>query len=360
MRIAVVSTPFVRVPPNGYGGTELFCGQLAEELLARGHDVTLFATGDSEFSGELRSCFPTATWPPTESVDRAHIRFCLHEISRDRQGYDAVQINSSLGLQVARELGIPIVYTLHHHHEETLGRIYTAHPEVHYVAISQRQLDLEVPLRHATVIHHGLDPAAYPPSRRDDGYVLHLGRFAPEKGTHLAIEAAEDARVPIVVAGRVHEKAQDQAYFDTELAPRLDRPGVIVDGEADHQRKLALLQRARALLCPIRWEEPFGLVAIEAMLVGTPVIGFTRGAFPEIIDDGVTGILVSDAREMTRAIHAAARLDRSACAARARKRFSADRMAAEYERVFESMLRRRSSPVLVAEAISPRQSRLIG
>src|SRR5207245_9489592 len=97
------STPFGRVPPQGYGGTELFCGQLAEALLARGHDVTLFATGDSEFSGELRSCFPTATWPPSESVDRAHTRFCLHEISRDRQGYDAVQINSSLGLHRSEE-----------------------------------------------------------------------------------------------------------------------------------------------------------------------------------------------------------------------------------------------------------------
>src|SRR5882672_7273868 len=199
MRVAIVSTPFVRVPPIGYGGTELFCGQLGEALFARGHDVTLFATGDSEFSGELRSCFPTATWPPSQSVDRAHTRFCLHEISRDRQGYDAVQVNSSLGLHIACELGIPIVYTLHHHREESLSRIYAAHHEVRYVAISQRQLDLEIPLRRATVIHHGLDPEAYPPTRRDDGYVLHLGRFAPEKGTHFAIEAALDARVPIVV-----------------------------------------------------------------------------------------------------------------------------------------------------------------
>lgn len=360
MRIAVVSTPFVRVPPNGYGGTELFCGQLAEALFKRGHEVTLFATGDSEFSGELRSCFPTATWPPSESVDCAHIRFCLHEISRDRHGFDAVQINSSLGLKVARDLGIPTVYTLHHHREQQLSRIYAAHPEVHYVAISQRQLDLEGPLRHATVIHHGLDPEAYPFTRRDHGFVLHLGRFALEKGTHLAIDAARAAKTPIVVAGRVHEKDEDQAYFESELAPRLALSGVTLEGEANHQRKLVLLQRARALLCPIEWEEPFGLVAIEAMLAGTPVIGFAHGSFPEIIEDGVTGMLVSNAREMSHAIGAVAHFDRVACAARARKRFSADRMAADYERVFESMLRRRSSPVLIAEPISARQSRLIG
>jgi glycosyltransferase involved in cell wall biosynthesis len=361
MRIAIVSTPFVRVPPNGYGGTELFCGQLAEALVKRGHEVTLFATGDSEFSGELRSCFPTASWPPSEAVDRAHMRFCLHEISRDRQGYDAIQINSALGLKTARDLGIPVVYTLHHHREEGLSRIYAAHPEAHYVAISRRQLDLEIPLRHTTVIHHGIDVSDYPTSLRDEGYVLHLGRFAPEKGTHLAIEAAVAARTPIVIAGRVHEKQEDQDYFDAEVAPRLNLPGVLLGGEADHRRKLALLQNARALVCPIQWEEPFGLVAIEAMLTGTPVVGFARGAFPEIIDDGVTGILVSNVREMTQALALVARWDRGACAARARARFSADRMAADYEDVFESMHRRRSSPVLIAgHEESVRQTGLIG
>jgi glycosyltransferase involved in cell wall biosynthesis len=360
MRVAIVSTPFVRVPPIGYGGTELFCGELGEALVKRGHDVTLFATGDSEFSGELVSCFPTATWPPSESVDRAHIRFCLHEISRDRAGYDAVQINSSLGLQIAKELGIPVTYTLHHHREDLLSRIYTAHPEVHYVAISRRQLDLEVPLRHASVIHHGVDVERYPASLRDDGYLLHLGRFAPEKGTHLAIEAAVKAKMPIVVAGRVHEKREDQAYFDAEVAPRLHLPGVMLGGEADHRRKIALLQQARALLCPIQWEEPFGLIAIESMLTGTPVIGFAHGSFPELIDDGVTGILVSNVREMARAISEVTHLDRAACAARARARFSADRMAAAYERIFESTLLRRSGSNLVIPQVPARQSRLIG
>jgi glycosyltransferase involved in cell wall biosynthesis len=123
---------------------------------------------------------------------------------------------------------------------------------------------------------------------------------------------------------------------------------------------VALLQQARALLCPIQWEEPFGLIAIEAMLTGTPVIGFARGAFPEIIDDGVTGVLVSDVQEMTRAIAVASHLDREACAERARERFSAERMAAEYEHVFESIVRRRSSPALVAEPMAAGESRLIG
>src|SRR5262249_54526544 len=160
-------------------------------------------------------------------------------------------------------------------------------------------------------------------------YLLHLGRFAREKGTHLAIDAAVAAKMPIVVAGRVHEN-EEQEYFDTELVHRFNLPGVMLGGEADHRRKVALLPQARAVLCPIQWEEPFGLVAIEAMLTGTPVIGFDRGSFPEIIDDGVTGIVVTDLCDMTKAIQLVGQFDRQACALRARERFSADRMAADY------------------------------
>ncbi|HEX9296055.1 MAG TPA: glycosyltransferase family 4 protein [Polyangiaceae bacterium] len=362
MRIAIVSTPSVRVPPKGYGGTELFCGHLAEALLARGHEVTLFATGDSEFSGELRACYPKPTWPPSDTVELTHMRWCLNDIACDRFGFDAVQINCAVGLRIARDLGIPVVYTLHHHREEKLSRMYAAHPEVHFVAISRRQLELEVPLRRATVIHHGVDVGEYPASPRSKGYVLHLGRFAPEKGTHHAIDAALRAKVPLVLAGRVHEKVDDHSYFDDELKPRLERAAarVRVAGEADHPRKLALLQGASALLCPIEWEEPFGLIAIEAMLTGTPVIGFARGSFPEIIDPGVTGLLVSNVEEMARAIHAVQGYSRRRCAARARERFSAGRMAAEYEQAFFSTIRRQSSSGLVLAHDFPRPSRLIG
>ena len=146
MRIAIVSTPFVRVPPPGYGGTELFCGDLTEALVRRGHRVSLYATGDSECSGDLRACFPSPVWPPSETADLAHARFALHEISRDREGYDAVQINSPGAIKIARDLGVPVAYTIHHHSQECFSSIYAAHPEAHYVAISRRQLELEIPL----------------------------------------------------------------------------------------------------------------------------------------------------------------------------------------------------------------------
>jgi glycosyltransferase involved in cell wall biosynthesis len=283
----------------------------------------------------------------------------LHEISRARTAYDAVQVNTATPLPIARDLGIPVVYTLHHSRDEELSRRYLAHPEVHYVAISRRQLDLEAPLVRSCVIHHGVDVDEYPLSLKDEGYALHLGRFAREKGTHHAIDAAMQAHVPIVLAGRVHEKDDDCQYFEREVSPMLGRPGVINTGEADHARKVELLRGARALLCPIDWEEPFGLVAIEAMLTGTPVIGFPRGSFPEVIDEGVTGMLVSDVREMAAAIGRARRWDRQRCAARARQRFSSPRMASDYERVFES-LARHSGPYCVSAEKQARVSRLIG
>jgi glycosyltransferase involved in cell wall biosynthesis len=359
MRIAVVSTPFVRVPPPGYGGTELFCGTLAETLLRRGHDVTLFATGDSRFGGELRACFEQASWPPSDAIDRTHARFCLHEISRARIAYDAVQVNSPACVTAAWDLGIPIIYTLHHKREDKLSALYDAHPEVHYVAISHRQLELETPLPRASVIHHGIDVDAYPTSLYDDGYVLHIGRFSPEKGTHLAMDAAEKARVPIVIAGRVHGKDEDERYYETELVARFARPGVTRAGEADHQRKASLLRGARALLCPVQWEEPFGLIAIEAMVCGTPVIAFARGALPEIIDEGVTGMIVSDVDQMADAVARARHWDRKKCMTWARARFSADRMAREYEYVFESKLRQ-SGPRRLPAKTGARLTRSMG
>lgn len=341
MRIAVVSTPFVSVPPKGYGGTELFCGTLTDALVARGHSVTLFATGDSHCDGELRALYSRASWPPSPAVERAHVRWALFEIARAHEPYDVIQINSPLAIRAGVELGLgpALVHTLHHQRDEALSRIYSEHPQIRYVAISRRQRDLEVFLPRITVIYHGLAARHYPPEARPDPrrprYATHIGRFAAEKGTHLAILAAIEARTSIVVAGRCHENRDDRRYYHREVEPLLSHPLVHNVGEADLPRKLELLQNAKALLCPILWEEPFGLIAIEAMMVGTPVIGFRHGSFPEIVDEGVTGFLVEDIGHMTEQLRCLEGFNRQACAERARERFSADRLAADYERVFE-------------------------
>lgn len=338
MRIAILSTPFIRVPPAGYGGTELFCYELAEELHARGHDVTLYTTGDSTTSCRKRALYAEAQWPPTPHDDATHVAWALADVLSG--SCDVVHVNSALAVPFTRFVNLPIVYTLHHHREEPTSRLYAAHQHLTYVAISRRQLELETRLDDACVIHHGLSPERYPESDRDDGYLLHLGRYAPEKGTHLAVDVARATGCPIVLAGRTHR--QDAAYFEKEVVPRLGQPGVAEVGEADHPRKLALLRGARALVCPLQWEEPFGLVAIEAMLCGTPVIGFARGSYPEIVDEGVTGFLAppGDAATLAKLATRLDGFDRRACARRARQRFTTAVMTDAYEALYARVIER--------------------
>jgi glycosyltransferase involved in cell wall biosynthesis len=357
VRIALLSTPFVRVPPAGYGGTELFCFELAEALHARGHEVTLFTTGDSRTSGEKRWLYPRPSWPPTPHDEVSHAGWAFSEIARG--AFDVAHLNSPLGLPFARFVAVPLVYTLHHHRLESASRLYANCPGVAFVAISRRQRELEAELASAAVIHHGLTPDRYPPSVRDEGYLLHLGRYAPEKGTHLAIDAAAVAGLPLKLAGRVHE--QDAAYFAEHVAPRLRRLGVEALGEAGPARKVGLLRGARAVLLPLRWEEPFGLVAVEAMLCGTPVLGFPRGSFPEIVDEGVTGFLApdGDVEALGRLARGLGGFDRRACAARARERFSADRMASAYEALYARVIAReaqRPAPIAITAPARSRRS----
>jgi glycosyltransferase involved in cell wall biosynthesis len=332
MRIAIVSTPFVRVPPAGYGGTELFCHELAEELHARGHDVTLFTTGDSASSCRRRWLFAKPEWPPHPHDEMTHTAWAMSAAAT--AGAEVLHVNSPSAVPLQPFLDVPVVHTIHHHHDPATARLYRAHPGVAYVAISHRQRETMAPLPGAVVIHHGLRPDGYPPSEEEDGYLLHLGRYAPEKGTHLAIDVAAAAGLPLLLAGRTH--AQDAAYFAAEVAPRLARPGVLAVGEADRARKVALLRRARAVVCPLQWEEPFGLVAIEAMLCGTPVLGFARGSFPEIVEEGLTGFLAPPDDVEALARHAArlAGFDRAACARRARERFTAAVMTDAYEALY--------------------------
>jgi glycosyltransferase involved in cell wall biosynthesis len=337
MHIALLSTPFIRIPPAGYGGTELFCYELAEALHDRGHEVTVFTTGDSVTRCRKRSLYWRAEWPMTSADDVNHVAWAYEQIAKSRQAFDVVHNNSPLGVPFSRFVHTPVVHTLHHSRVEPCSRIYATHPEVHYVAISHRQLQLEAPLPHASVIHHGVSPSRYPPSPADAGYLLHLGRYCPEKGTHVAIDVAELADLPIRLAGRVHEAGE--RYFDERVRPRL-RDDVVIDvGEADQEAKIALLRGARALVLPLQWEEPFGLVAIEAMFSGTPVLGYARGSLPELVDEGVTGYLVApgDVVAMAARARSLATFDRRRCAERARARFSAATMVDAYEALYESI-----------------------
>lgn len=342
MRIALVSTPFVSVPPVDYGGTELVVYELAEELVRRGHEVVVFATGDSTSRAEVRALYARPIWPPECFAELDHVSWALRAIAEDGD-FDLVHAHSASALACARLVeSIPLVYTLHHERVAELSRFYQAFPQVHFVAISRDQSAREVPLPHVEVIHHGLDHRLYAWRERPLDYACFLGRLSPVKGVHVAIDVAEAAGVAIRVAGRVH--LEDQPWAERALYDRLERPHVYQLGCVGMADKVPLLRDARALLAPLDWEEPFGLALVEAMLSGCPVVAFPRGSVPELVEEGVTGFVARSAEEMVDIIAPGGPLehfDRRRCRERAVERFSSRRMASDYERLYEQILTRR-------------------
>jgi glycosyltransferase involved in cell wall biosynthesis len=332
VRIAMISTPNVPVPPATYGGTELIVYELLRGLESDGHDVTLFATGDSR-ARRLRFLFDRAVWPPDLEVERRHNLAAARVIARGH--FDVVHAHTAAILSTGIALGAPLVYTVHHDHVQRLTELYRARPDVHYVAISQRQAALE-PLLTWHVVHHGLDPSRFPLGSGEGDYAVFLGRFSPCKGPDLAVAAARAAGVPIHLAGEIHSSEDVDPAWSAEVSRLLSLPGIVHVGKVGGARKARLLGEGRALLMPLRWEEPFGLVMIEAMLCGTPVIAFRRGAAPEIVEDGLTGFLVDDdVDEMASVLAHMDGFDRARCRRRAQERFSAARMVREYQRIYE-------------------------
>jgi len=336
VRIALVSTPFVAVPPPAYGGTELIVHALSCALERAGHEVTVFATGDSRVR-RLRALYGAPVWPPDPHAELLHCRFAAGEIRRG--AFDVVHAHTPGMLSFAGALPAPLVYTIHHAADPALSHLYARARAtgVRQVAISRRQAELESPPPH-DVVHHGLGPDLYPLVGPGDGGAFFLGRLSWCKAPELAIEAARRVGLSIVVAGRLHADTCPEGWEERVLAPALAQEHVQWISQADLAAKRRLFAHARALLVPLRWEEPFGLVLIEAMLAGCPVIAFPRGAVPEIVEEGVTGFVVDEVREMTAALRRAGALDRRRVRARAVERFSADRMAADYLAVYRSAI----------------------
>jgi len=332
LRVALVSTPFVSVPPRGYGGTELVVGELALALQARGVEVVVYATGDSELPGiEIRSYFQEAQWPPDRDIEMTHAAWALRDAARDPQGFDVVHVHSPCAVEVARLSPYPVLCTLHHDFDPELTDLYRRAPQVKLIGISRSQARHER-AKVSGVVLHGLDPARFP-QLPDQGYLLFLGRYDRVKGVTQAIEVAARANVPLVMAGAPHESN----YFDEEVKPLIEAHGVLDVGPVGGAQKAALIGRARALLFPIQWEEPFGLVMIEAMLCGVPVLATARGAAPEVVEDGVTGVLCDDSAGLVLAARTAGKLfDRTRIREIAQRRWSSSRMARDYLRFYRA------------------------
>ncbi len=339
MRIALVSTSALPTPPKAYGGSELVVAELAEGLCALGHEVLAYVTGDSACAGQPISFHPSAVWPPDDEAEIAHARFAFEDIKR--RAVDVVHVHHGAALPFSAGASAPCLMTVHHARDEALVAAYARYPETRFVAISDRQRALHPELAFAGVVHHGLDPTAYPLGSGRGGYAAFIGRFCVEKGVHAAIDAAGRAGVPLVLGGTPHEIDAAQTYFLTEVQPRIrsETANALWLGELGQSAKTSLLSDARALLFPIDWEEPFGLVMIEAMLMGTPVIAFPRGAVPEVVEEGVTGFIVRSVEEMAARLRQLDGFDRSHCRRRAVERWSTARMAEDYVALYRAAIR---------------------
>lgn len=339
----------VRVPPAAYGGTERVVSILTEELVRRGHEVTLFAAGGSQTSARLRAGSAAPLWEIDKPDQVGYAILQAEDVVEHSGEFDVIHshVDSLLWPFVSR-LAAPLVTTLHGSLELPLERALLRHfggqPLVS-ISDSQRKPVRDLELNWIATIHHGLPPAAFPArGEGDGGYLLFLGRIAPEKGPVIAIRAAQRARIPLKIAARVGP--EDRRYFEDAVAPLLSDPLVEWLGEVAEQEKIELLRHAVALLLPVQWDEPFGMVFIEALACGTPVISSRRGSLPELVRQGVNGFLVEGGDALVEACRAAGRLSRGACRESAADRFSAARMTGAYEAAYHQVIARARQPVL--------------
>ena len=339
MRIAILSPVWFPVPPSVYGGIEWVVSLLADGLAEAGHDVTLFASGDSSTKAKLASVFPEA---PSAEIGKSgtELRHALSCFERAGE-FDIVNDHSGpLAAAVGGALETPVVHTVHGPLVGADGDLYAAlarvAPEVGLISVSLNQRKPQPDLPWVANCHNALDLGAYPMHTDRGEYLLFLGRMSAGKGCHRAVEVAVEAGLPLKIAGKMREPAE-QDYFENFVAPHLG-DGIEYLGETSHAKKVALLQNARATLFPIEWEEPFGLVMIESMACGTPVIATRWGAVPEVIQHGRSGIIVDDYREMAGVLTLADELDPAECRRSVEEHFSAQRMVADYEAAYNAVL----------------------
>lgn len=340
MRIAQIAPLYERVPPTAYGATERVVHYLTEALVARGHEVTLFASGDSSTSAALVPGCPRALWRDREVEDTlVHHVAQLEQVASCAAGFDVLHFHTEpLHLPLARRLGTPSVTTMHGLlREPDVGALLREFADAPLVSISASQRRALPFANWRATIHHGLPRTEFDLCPTPGDYLLWMGRMMHGKRADLAIEIARRARIPLKMAAAVHPG--ERAYFADEIAPLIERSAGFVEylGEVGGDERAALLRHARALLFPIDWDEPFGMVMIEALACGTPVVAFRRGAVPEVVEHGVSGFVVDDVDDAVRAVERLGELDRARCRRAFDVRFTADRMAHDYLRVYRTL-----------------------
>jgi len=339
VKVAVLSPVWFPVPPSGYGGIEWIVSLLADGLADAGHEVTLFASGDSKTRAELDYVFRRA---PSERIGQTfwELQHALGCFKRDGE-FDVVHDHTGLmGLAVGSLLQTPLVHTVHGpltgHPGELYEQIVQMAPRAHLISVSMNQRKPKPDLPWIANVPNALDLSFYPYAPERGDYLLFLGRMSPDKGAHRAVSIALEAGLPLKIAGKCAEPAE-QEYFDAMVRPHLGSGREYV-GEVSHGEKVELLRGARATLFPIEWEEPFGLVMIESMACGTPVVATRWGAVPEVIEHGRTGIIVDTWRDMIGALEEADRLEPGDLRRSVEQRFTPERMVADYVGAYELAL----------------------
>lgn len=342
MRIAQVAPLMESVPPRLYGGTERIVSYLTEELVQLGHDVTLFASGDSVTTANLVGCAPVALRLEPRMRDPIPYYMLMLDRVRERASdFDIIHFHiDQFHFPIFRPIAGRTVTTLHGRQDlPDLKPLYLGFDDMPLVSISIAQRRPVATANFVTTVPHGIPADQHPLIVHPrGGYVAFLGRIAAEKRPDRAIAIARALGIPLKIAAKIDRV--DEAYFRETIAPLLNEPGVEFIGEINERQKSDFLGEALALLFPIDWPEPFGLVMIEAMACGTPVLGFRAGAVPEVIDEGITGLIVDSLDEAVAALPRVLSLDRATVRRRFEKRFSAKRMVLDYVSVYENLLRR--------------------
>lgn len=340
MRIAQVAPIVESVPPKKYGGTERVVSALTEELVRRGHEVTLFASGDSTTSAKLASVYPRAIrdarlkdiygpnyWTML-NIGLAYERFADFDIIHDHNGH--------LSLPTANICPTPVVMTIHGSFDPINRQFYTRlGKRVNFVSISHRQAAGAPNLNWKGNVYNGLNMKGFPFSSKEDGYLLYVGRFSYEKGAHLAIEVAQSMNLPLFMAAKLD--FLDLNYYQEYIAQNLGNQIKWV-GEVDQEERNKLMSHALCLLHPVTWPEPFGLTMIEAMACGTPVIAFNEGSIPEVVQDGKTGFVVDDIDGMVEAVDKVDKIDRKYCREYVLENFNEKKMTDGYLKIYEEII----------------------
>ncbi|WP_414565917.1 MULTISPECIES: glycosyltransferase family 4 protein [unclassified Anabaena] len=343
MRIAQIAPLAERVPPTAYGGIELVVGLLTDELVKRGHEVTLFASGDSISLAKLVSVHPRALrLDPDVKEHTIYEMLQLGLVYERAEEFDIIHSHVCCSaLPYANLVKTPTVHTLHGIFTPDNEKMFQYAKHQPFVSISNAQREMRLGLNYAATVYNGIDVSSYKFYSQPDNppYLAFLGRISPEKGTHLAIAIAKRTGWHLKIAGKVD--VVDQEYYEQEIQPHIDGKQIEYLGEANHQQKNVLMGGAVATLFPITWREPFGLVMVESMAAGTPVIAMKLGSTVEVISHGKTGFLCENVEDFITVIDKVADIDRNECRQHVEKHFSLQNMVDGYEAAYQQIIAER-------------------